>query len=112
MILYVITLVLLLIFIYVISKRFLIALPYLFLILFTPIYEILDASYFTQVLGTSNSNILRLILYGAVIILMSILGLILSKKFKSIKSKIMYILTVPLVNFVIASVISKFTFWA
>jgi len=97
---------------YIIIKKNKIILPHIFLAIVTPFYEIIDTLYLVQIGGTVGSNIFRGMFYLAVILLMFIIGVIVSKRFEHARSKIIYIITIPITNIFVAFVISKFTFWA
>ena len=89
MILNIIVLVILIlwIIIYVKNKKAILSLPYLLMIFFTPVYNILAVA-------------------------ITILGIVLSKKIESKKIKIIYILTILAFNILLAYKIWKLCMWA
>ena len=128
MIWYIILLIILVlwIIIYLKNKKVILSLPYLLMIFFTPIYNILDQKIFVKIFGCGcvpitqnnmfnidfNANDLRLLVYNILAVAVTVLGLFLSKKIKSKKIKIIYILTVLVFNILLAFKISKLYMWA
>lgn len=112
--------------IYLKNKKVILSLPYLLMIFFTPIYNILDQKFFVEIFGCGcvpytqtnmfnidfNANDLRLLVYNILAIAITVLGLFLSKKIKSKKIKIIYILTILAFNIMLAFKISQLYMWA
>ena len=101
--------------IYLKNKKVILSLPYLLMIFFTPIYNILDQKIFVKIFGCGcvpytqtnifnidfNANDLRLLVYNILAVAITILGSFLSKEIKSKKIKAIYILTIlELVNYI------------
>ena len=112
--------------IYLKNKKAILSLPYLLMLFFTPIYNILDQKIFVEIFGCGcvpsaqtnmfnidfNANDLRLIVYNIFAFAITILGIILSKKIESKKIKIVYILTILAFNILLAYKIWKLCMWA
>ena len=112
--------------IYLKNKKVILSLPYLLMIFFTPIYNILDQKIFVEILGCGcvpytqtnmfnidfNANDLRLLVYNILAVAITVLGLFLSKKIESKKIKIIYILTILVFNILLAFKISQLYMWA
>ena len=102
--------------IYLKNKKVILSLPYLLMIFLTPIYNILDQKIFVKIFGCGcvpstqtnmfnidfNANDLRLIVYNLLAVSITILGLFLSKKIESKKLKIIYVLTILVLNILLA----------
>ena len=128
MILNIIVLVILIlwIIIYVKNKKSILSLPYLLMIFFTPVYNILDQKIFVKIFGCGcapytqtnmfnidfNANDLRILVYNILAVAITILGIVLSKKIESKKIKIVYILTILAFNILLAYKIWKLCMWA
>jgi len=95
-------------------------------IFITPIYNILDQNVFVEVFGCGcvpfaqtnmfnidfNANDLRALVYSILVIIITILGIFLSKKFESRKVKIIYVVTIGIVNVLLAYTICQMYMWA
>ena len=111
---------------YLKNKKIILSLPYLLMIFFTPIYNILDQKIFVKIFGCGcvpytqtnifnidfNANDLRLLVYNILAVAITILGSFLSKKIKSKKIKVIYILTILVFNILLAFKISQLYMWA
>lgn len=107
-------------------KKLLLSLPYLLMIFITPFYNILDRKFFVEIFGCGcvplaqtnmfnidfNANDLRLLVYTIITIIAAIIGIHLSKKLKSKKSKIIYILTIIILNILLGLKIYQLYMWA
>lgn len=112
--------------VYLKNKKVILSLPYLLMIFFTPIYNILDQKIFVEIFGCGcvpytqtnmfnidfNANDLRLLVYNILAVAITVLGLFLSKKIKSKKIKVIYILTILAFNILLAFKISQLYMWA
>ena len=112
--------------VYLKNKKVILSLPYLLMIFFTPIYNILDQKIFVEIFGCGcvpytqtnmfnidfNANDLRLLVYNILAVAITVLGLFLSKKIKSKKIKVIYILTILVFNILLAFKISQLYMWA
>jgi len=111
---------------YLNNKKLIKSLPYLLMIFITPIYNILDQNVFVEVFGCGcvpfaqtnmfnidfNANDLRALVYSILVIIITILGIFLSKKFESRKVKIIYVVTIGIVNVLLAYTICQMYMWA
>lgn len=59
-----------------------------------------------------NANDLRLVVYMVMAVLISILGIVLSKKFENRKNKIIYVVAVLIFNLILALQICRLYMWA
>ncbi|MCI8519350.1 MAG: hypothetical protein HFJ51_04630 [Clostridia bacterium] len=59
-----------------------------------------------------NANDLRLVVYMVMAVLISILGIVLSKKFENRKNKIIYVVAVVIFNLILALQICRLYMWA
>lgn len=112
--------------VYLKNKKVILSLPYLLMIFFTPIYNILDQKIFVEIFGCGcvpytqtnmfnidfNANDLRLLVYNILAVAITVLGLFLSKKIKSKKIKVIYILTILVFNILLSFKISQLYMWA
>lgn len=112
--------------IYLKNKKAILALPYLLMLFITPIYNILDQKVFVKVFGCGcvpytqtnmfninfNANNLRFVVYIIMSIALTILGLFLSKKIKSKIVKIIYIVTIFVINILLTFKICQLYMWA
>ena len=112
--------------IYLKNKKVILSLPYLLMIFFTPIYNILDQKVFIEIFGCGcvpsaqtnmfnidfNANDLRLIVYIILAFTLTVLGLFLSKKIENKKVKVMYVLTIFVFNILLAFKICQLYMWA
>ena len=103
--------------IYLKNKKVILSLPYLLMIFLTPIYNILDQKIFVKIFGCGcvpsaqtnmfnidfNANDLRLIVYNLLAVSITILGLFLS---------IIYVLTILVLNILLAYKICQLYMWA
>jgi len=110
---------------YLNNKKLIKSLPYLLMIFITPIYNILDQNVFVKVFGCGcvpftqtnmfnidfNANDLRALVYSILAISITVLGIFLSKKFESRKMKIIYVLTIGIVNILLAYTICQMYMW-
>lgn len=101
------------------------ALPYLLMIFITPIYNILDQKIFVKVFGCGcvpsvqtnmfnidfNANDLRFVVYTVISVLMVVLGINISKKFEKKQNKIIYNITIFLVNIILTFYVCKLYMW-
>lgn len=97
---------------YIINKKAKLALPYLITLFITPLYNILNDLFFIKIFGCGcvpitqnnmlnipfNSNDLRLVVYFFITILLTLLGYKYSKTFKTKKEKVIYVITIILLN--------------
>ena len=111
--------------VYIKNKKAVLALPYLLMSFITPFYNILDSKVFVEVFGCGcvpiaqtnmfnidfNANDLRRVIYIIITILMLVLGIKLSKKFNSKKTKIIYNVTIIMFNIVLSVLICKRYMW-
>lgn len=111
---------------YLKNKKIILSLPYLLMLFITPIYNILDQKIFVKILGCGcvpsvqtnmfninfNANDLRQIVYIILAIAITILGLFLSKKIESRKIKVIYIITIFILNILFAYKICQLYMWA
>ena len=100
-------------------------LPYIFMLIITPFYNILDDIIFVEVFGCGcvpiaqtnmfnidfNANDLRRLVYGAIAISMCILGIILAKNIESKKMKATYVITIAVFNIILAIKICQICMW-
>ena len=96
------------------------------MIFITPIYNILDQKFFVEIFGCGcvpytqtnmfnidfNANDLRQLVYNILAIVITILGIFLLKKIESKKTKVIYITTVFIFNFLLAYKICQLYMWA
>ena len=101
---------------YLKNKRSILSLQYFLMIFITPIYNILDQKFFVEIFGCGcvpytqtnmfnidfNANDLRQLVYNILAIVITILGIFLLKKIESKKTKVIYITTVLIFNFLLA----------
>ncbi len=59
-----------------------------------------------------NANDLRFVVYMIMAVLISILGIVLSKKFENRKNKIIYVAAVVIFNLILALQICRLYMWA
>ena len=111
--------------IYIKNKKAILALPYLLMAFITPLYNILDSQIFVEVFGCGcvptvqtnmfnidfNANDLRFVLYNVIAVLMLFLGIKLSKEFNSKKIRIIYNITIIILNIFLAAIICKRYMW-
>ena len=107
------------------NKKIIMSLPYLLIIFITPIYVLLDQIYFLNIFGCGcvpivqknmlnipfNANDLRILVYSILIIVVIFIGGVLSRRFKSIKEKILYIFSIFIINIVLAVCICQLYVW-
>lgn len=107
------------------NKKAIGALPYLFMLFITPIYNILDQKIFVDIFGCGcvpyaqtnmlnvnfNANNLRFVVYNVIVVIMTILGIVLSRKFENKKTTITYIVSIILVNVLLAYKICQLYMW-
>lgn len=107
------------------NRKTILSLPYLLMIFITPIYNILDSRIFVEIFGCGcvpytqtnmlniafNANDLRIVVYNVIVIIMTILGIVLSRKFENKKSKLIYVVTIILVNLLLAAYICSLGMW-
>lgn len=112
--------------IYFKNKKAILALPYLLMIFITPIYNILDQKVFVKIFGCGcvpsvqtnmfnisfNANNLRFAVYNILSIVLTILGLFLSKKIERKIVKVIYVVTIFLVNILLTYKICQLYMWA
>lgn len=110
---------------YLKNKKTILTLPYLLMIFVTPIYNIFDQKVFVEVFGCGcvptaqtnmfnidfNANDLRFLVYNIFAVAITILGLILSKKFESKRIKVIYIITIFIFNVLLAYKICQLYMW-
>ncbi len=111
--------------IYVKNKKIILSLPYLLMIFITPFYNILDQKVFVKVFGCGcvpytqtnmfnidfNANDLRFLVYNITTVLIFILGILLSKRLDNKKTKVVYIVTILLLNLLLAYKICQIYMW-
>lgn len=110
---------------YLKNKKTILTLPYLLMIFVTPIYNILDQKVFVEIFGCGcvptaqtnmfnigfNANDLRFLVYNIFAIAITILGLILSKKFEIKRIKVIYTITIFIFNVLLAYKICQLYMW-
>lgn len=104
-------------------KRFMIV-PYVIMPLITPLYNILDSKVFVEIFGCGcvpiaqtnmlnipyNANDLRMALYSILAILMTTLGVFISKAFGRKSDRIVYCASIFIINVVMMiEICSRFT---
>ena len=108
------------------NKKVILTLPYLLMIFVTPIYNILDQKIFVKIFGCGcvpiaqtnmfnidfNANDLRLIVYNILAVAITIWSIFLSKKIENKKLKIIYVLTILVVNLLLVYKIRRLYMWA
>jgi len=113
------------IFLYIKNKKMIRALPYLFMIFITPIYNILDSKIFVEIFGCGcvpiaqtnmfnidfNANDLRKVIYSIISISMLILGIKISKEFKTRKAKVIYNISIIAFNLILTYQICSLYMW-
>ena len=111
--------------IYLNKKQFALTLPYLITILVMVIYGILDSYILVKVFGCGcvpsaqtnmlnialNSNDLKAIVYGILVIAMCILSIFLSKNLESKLQKVVYVIGTLAFNCILAFQIYMVTMW-
>lgn len=99
--------------------------PYLVMLLMTPIYNILDRRVFVEVFGCGcvpiaqtnmlnidfNANDLRRTVYTIIACLMLAWGIQISKTFKDRTAKVIYCVTIFVVNIVVMNYICRIYMW-
>ena len=112
--------------IYLKNKKAILSLPYLLMLFFTPIYNILDQKIFVEIFACGcvpsaqtnmfnidfNANDLRLIVYNIFAFAFTVFGLFLSKKIENKKVKVIYVLTIFVFNILLAFKICQLYMWA
>lgn len=112
--------------VYLKNKKAILALPYLLILFITPIYNILDQKVFVKVFGCGcvpytqtnmfninfNANNLRFVVYIILSIALTILGIFLSKRIESKISKIIYVITIFVINILLTFKICQLCMWA
>lgn len=110
---------------YIKNKKAIMALPYLYLLFITPLYNVLDRYIFVEVFGCGcvpstqtnmlnisfNANDLRALIYFLSSILMVIIGVLNSKNFKNGNLRILYIFTIIICNLIVAYTIIENYKW-
>lgn len=108
------------------KEKFIVSLPYLLMIIITPIYAVLDHTVFVKVFGCGcvpsaqtnmfnipfNANDLRSVVYIAITVISLILGIFLSKKLDSKKSKALYFITILAFNILLTYEVCQVSMWA
>lgn len=111
--------------IYVKNKKAILALPYLLMLFLTPFYNILDQKVFVEVFGCGcvpyaqtnmlnipfNANNLRFVVYSVFTAIMFIIGIVLTKKLNSKVLKIIYPITVLILNLLLTYKICQMYMW-
>lgn len=113
---FIILLMLIYIFICFKKKKVILSLPYLIMVFFTGIYNILDSQIFVEVFGCGcvegfNANYLRRYIYIALVLIISFIAVLLSKRINKKKLKIIYIISSVCVNILLAFEICKLYLW-
>ena len=99
--------------------------PYVVMLLITPIYNILDRKIFVEVFGCGcvpiaqtnmlnidfNANDLRRTVYTIIACLMLAWGIQISKTFKDRTAKVIYCVTIFVVNIVVMNYICRMYMW-
>lgn len=112
--------------VYLKNKKAILALPYLLILFITPIYNILDQKVFVKVFGCGcvpytqtnmfninfNANNLRFVVYIILSIALTILGIFLSKRIESKILKIIYVITIFVINILLTFKICQLCMWA
>ena len=94
---------------YIINRKSIRALPYTFMILVTPLYEMLNNQYLYRLFGTIGAYRFRSLVYRSILIVMVVLGIIFARRFKHKRNKITYVITILLTNVTIALLLLKFS---
>ncbi len=108
------------------KEKFILSLPYLLMIIITPIYAVLDHTVFVKVFGCGcvpsaqtnmlnipfNANDLRAVVYIGITIISLILGIFLSKKLDNKKSKALYFITILAFNILLTYEVCQVSMWA
>ena len=106
-------------------KKIFMVVPYLLMLLITPIYNILDRKVFLEVFGCGcvpiaqtnmlnidfNANDLRRTIYTIIACLMLAWSIQISKSFKDRTAKVLYCTTVFAVNIVVMNYICRMYMW-
>lgn len=112
--------------VYIKNKKAILVLPYLLMSFITPFYNILDQKVFVEIFGCGcvpsaqtnmfnidfNANDLRFVVYNVLAILIFALGILLSKKLDNNKSKVIYIISILVLNLLLAYKICQLYMWA
>lgn len=99
--------------------------PFIFILIFTPIYSILDSLFFVEIFGCGcvpiaqtnmlnipfNANNLRRLVYSVLTIAMVILAVKFSKSFSSKYIRILYCVAVFLVNAAVSLWVCSIMMW-
>ena len=107
------------------NRKYFILVPYLVMLLITPIYNILDRTFFVEIFGCGcvpiaqtnvfnipyNANDLRMALYSILAILMTALGAFLSKGFQQKGDRIIYCASIFIINVVMMIEICRRFMW-
>ena len=107
------------------KRKMILSLPYLFMFFVTPIYNVLDSKIFVKIFGCGcvkygqtnmlninfNANDLRIVVYSVITIFMCILGILLSRKLPNKKTKVIYVITILLVNILLSFMVCEINMW-
>ncbi len=104
------------------NRNFMATLPYLLITFITPIYNFLDKNIFVKVLGFDGINVdnltggfdandLRKLIYVVFGILEIILGLVVSKRLERKEAKIIYMISIIIVNILLSIALYKTYMW-
>lgn len=111
--------------IYLKYKKAIFALPYLLIVFITPFYNILDSKIFVDIFGCGcvpiaqtnmfnipfNANDLRRLIYFIISILMLLLGIKISKNFKSKRVRVIYNVSILILNLLATFQICQLYMW-
>lgn len=111
--------------IYLKYKKALFVLPYLLIVFITPFYNILDSKIFVEIFGCGcvpitqtnmfniafNANDLRRLIYFIISILMLLLGIKISKNFKSKRVRVIYNVSILILNLLATYQICQLYMW-
>ena len=106
-------------------SKLILAIPYVFVLIFMPVYSILDRLVFVEIFGCGcvpdvqenmfgipfNANDLRFTVYAIVALLMTALGVKLSKRIKHKRIKLVYIISILVFNAAFGLWICKMSMW-
>lgn len=109
-----------------VNRKAIRVLPFLFLIFISPIYNLLDTYVFINIFGCGcvpiaqtnmlnipfNANDLRLTVYLIITMIMVFIGIKFSREFEVKKHKIIYIISIALVNIVVTAYYYTVFMWA
>ncbi|MBQ8816209.1 MAG: hypothetical protein IJZ84_02900 [Lachnospiraceae bacterium] len=107
-------------------KKILYALPYLIIPVFTPIYNILDRKFFVEIFGCGcvpiaqtnmlnigyNANDLRMTIFSVLTLILTAWGYRLSRRFGNYSDRIVYCVSIFVINVILTVCIYQKFMWA